>query len=410
MPSRPDASVDLAIDSLAVGGDGVGRGSDGRVVFVPWTAPGDRVRVRLVETRRRFARGELLELLEPSADRVEPRCPVFGACGGCTWQHLRYDAQLAAKRTILRDALTRIGGLELAVGEIPFVASPQAYAYRLRTRVQREAGRVGYLRRGSRALCPITHCPILVPELDALLPRLAQEPGDAAAAPGARRPDSVSDGPGARSELELVAGRGGATRVCRLPWRGRKARRIALPLAHDGVNVSPGVFTQANAFLLEPLAAAVHEAAGAGRHALELFAGAGFLTLGLARRFEFVTAVESDAAALRDLRYNLRAARLVNVECLRARVERALERKALQSANFDAVALDPPRSGLPRGVAERIASLGAPRIAYLSCDPATLARDAAILLKRGYHVDRVVGFDLFPQTAHVEALLVLELR
>ncbi|UCE84736.1 MAG: class I SAM-dependent RNA methyltransferase, partial [Deltaproteobacteria bacterium] len=207
-----------------------------------------------------------------------------------------------------------------------------------------------------------------------------------------------------RSELELVAGRDGATRISRLPGRGRGAKRVALPLAGERIEISPGVFAQGNALLLAPLAAAVHEAAGRGRHALELFAGAGFLTLGLARRFERVTAVESDAAAVRDLRHNLRAAQIANVACVRARVERALERAALQSAAFDAVVLDPPRSGLPRGSAARVAALRAPRIAYLSCDPATLARDAAALVGHGYRLERVVGFDLFPQTAHVEVL------
>ncbi|UCE87484.1 MAG: class I SAM-dependent RNA methyltransferase, partial [Deltaproteobacteria bacterium] len=166
MPEPPDSGVELVVDALASGGDGVGRAPDGRVVFVPGTAPGDRVRVRLVETRRHFARGELVELLEPGPDRVEPGCAVFGSCGGCCWQHIRYAAQVAAKETIVRDALTRIGGLELPVGAPVFVPSPQAYGYRWRTRVQREGDRVGYLRRGSRELCAVSTCPILVPELD----------------------------------------------------------------------------------------------------------------------------------------------------------------------------------------------------------------------------------------------------
>jgi 23S rRNA (uracil1939-C5)-methyltransferase len=349
------------------------------------------VRVRVTETQRRFVRGQPLAILEPGPDRIEPRCPVFGHCGGCSWQHLAYGAQVEAKRAIVRDAFTRIGHLELPDDPISFVPSPQPYGYRLRARLHRESGAVGYLRRGSHALCATDRCPILVSELEALLPQLATQ-----APPTGRR-----------SEFELAAGASGETRVVRLPAKPRSGDRLALPLAREHVAVSPGVFAQANLFLLEPLAAAVHDAAGGGARLVELFAGSGFLTLGLARRFGAVTAVEADAAAIRDLEHNLEVAALSNVRCVRVAVERALERE-LSDARPEIVVLDPPRSGLPRGVPARIARLGARRIVYLSCDPATLARDAAQLVEHGYALKSALGFDLFPQTPHVEVLAVLQ--
>ncbi|HSJ96864.1 MAG TPA: TRAM domain-containing protein, partial [Myxococcota bacterium] len=167
--------VELTIESLAAGGDGVGRAPDGRVVFVPLAAPGDRVRVRLVEEKARFARGEIEALLVPGPERVEPRCPVFGICGGCAWQHLDYEAQVRAKRERLRDALARIAGL----AELPplaFTPSPAPYGYRGRARVRVERGGVGFRRRRSHALCAVTGCPLLAPPLDAALAALAAAP------------------------------------------------------------------------------------------------------------------------------------------------------------------------------------------------------------------------------------------
>jgi len=374
--------IELSIDSLAAGGDGVGRAADGRVVFVPLAAPGDRVRVRLVEERARFSRGEIEALLEAGADRVAPECSVFGDCGGCAWQHVGYPAQLEAKRAIVREALARIAGIE-DVPEIELVPSPQPYRYRSRARLLVAGGRVGFRRRRSHQVCAIESCPLLAPELDRALGALAADP------------------PPADGEWELALGEGGAVRCASLADADRAAR-IEIRAGAERLTVSPGVFAQANVLLLDPLWQAVVDAAGTGGLALELFAGAGFFTLGLARRFARVVAVEGDPLAARDLASNL-AGRHVRV--IEARVETWLADAALAP---DAVLLDPPRGGLGRAAAERLAGLSARRIAYLSCDPATLARDLAVLAPRGFRVARVRGFDLFPQTPHVEVLAVLD--
>jgi 23S rRNA (uracil1939-C5)-methyltransferase len=318
---------------------------------------------------------------------VEPVCPVFGCCGGCSWQHLRYAAQLEAKEGILRDALMRIGKLASVPDRIEMRGSPAEYQYRSRARVVAEKAGVGFRRRGSRALCATAHCPILVPALDATLSELDRNP---------RRP---------RGEWELAAGDSGEVSLLAPDGGTLGEKRTRIRLAGDLLAISAGVFSQANVALRADLADAVHEAAGEGELALELFAGAGFLTLGLARRFRRVIAIESNPRAVRDLRDNLSAARIDSVEVRGVRVEDALGDAALRQLRPDVVVLDPPRTGLPRGVAS---SLAAARVVYLSCDPATLARDLASFEECGFRLVRVTGFDLFPQTPHVEALAVAE--
>jgi 23S rRNA (uracil1939-C5)-methyltransferase len=261
------------------------------------------------------------------------------------------------------------------------------YRYRSRARVVAEMGGVGFRRRGSREVCAISHCPVLVPALDASLAALGRNP---------RR---------ARGEWELAAGDSGEVSLLAPGGGVRGKKRVRIRLGGDALAVSAGVFSQANVALRAGLADAVHEAAGEGALALELFAGAGFLTLGLARRFGRVVAVESDRRAARDLRANLRAAGIDSAAVHTGRVERALEEPRLRDLQPDVIVLDPPRTGLPRGAAS---ALTAQRVVYLSCDPATLARDLASLAERGFHLVRVTGFDLFPQTPHVEVLAILE--
>ena len=336
------------------------------MVFVPFTAPGDRVRVRLTEQRKRFARGEVRELLVPGSARTDPVCAVFGSCGGCAWQHVEYAAQLEAKRAIVADAFARIAGLSLP-GPLEIVPSPSPYAWRSRTRVLCEGGRVGYRRRQSHALQAVDRCPVLVPELDLALHALAKDP------------------PAEDGEVEL-------------------AQRGGLHVGVDRLEISPGVFFQAHAGLREALFQAALAAAGTGGLAADLFAGAGFFTLELSRRFERVVAVEAEPAAAADLRRNAEQAGRRNIELIEAPVERALARVR----DAETLLLDPPRTGLPRGVAEALAAGQASRVVYVSCEPSTLARDLVAFGARGLVPTRVTAFDLFPQTPHVEVVVLLE--
>jgi 23S rRNA (uracil1939-C5)-methyltransferase len=375
--------VELTIESLAQGGDGVGREPGGRVVFVPFTAPGDRVRVRLVRIRPRFAHGVVEALLAPGPSRVEPPCEVFGRCGGCAWQHVDYAEQVEAKRAIVRDAFERIGHLAVP-GPLEVTPCPSPYGYRTRARVRVEGDRVGYREAGSHALCPTTRCPILVPALEQALAGL----------PARAR--------GRRGDWWLAEGADGSVHVAPARGPGRRAARVPLRVGGHALSADATAFVQANGPLFEPLAEAVVEWAGSGAAALELFAGAGYLTVGLADRFDRVVAVEGDRRAVRDLERNV--GHRPGVEIVAGAVEQALRRAPVAGLRPDVVVLDPPRSGLPGDAATTLVREAPQRIVYLSCDPATLARDAATLAGAGYRLDRVRGFDLFPQTPHVEVL------
>jgi len=359
--------------------------------FVPYAAPGDHLRVRVVERRRRFLRGEIEQILSRGPTRIEPRCSAFGRCGGCAWQHLDYATQVEAKRAILGDALRRIGGHHLAQNP-GVMASPESYAYRSRARVLTLDGAVGFRAPRSHAFCAAPECPVLAPGLEAALDRL--------------RAESIRDGETREWEMSI-----GVDEVARIhPLSAEPASAVAddlaLEIAGDRISLSPGAFAQVNALLRDALHAGVVEHAGAGERLLELHAGAGFFTLALSRRFTRVEAVESSPISSADLERNLARASRSNVKVIRARVESAVPHHV--TAGPDVVVLDPPRTGLPEAVTDDLAALAARRIVYVSCDPATLARDTARLVAAGYALIHVEGFDLFPQTPHVEALAVLE--
>ncbi len=359
------------------------------------------MRARVVSQHRRFARGELTRLLAPGPSRCEPQCDVFGRCGGCFWQHVGYPDQIAAKRAILRQALERIGGCRLPA-VVPFTPSPGAYRYRSRARLLVEGGRVGYRERRSHRLCAVTRCPVLA------LPLQAELAGLAARAAGPPLNASRSQ---PAEEWEIAMGSGGETRAsCLELYRhpqgaGAERSRLTLRVGGDELTLSVGTFCQANALLHEALWSGVRRAVGSGDRLIELFAGAGFFTLALARGFSRLTAVEASAGAVADLQRNLSMAGHREVQVIEARVEAALRDPALRCP--DVVLLDPPRVGLAPGAADALALLGARRIVYLSCDPATLARDVRRLGLQGYRLESVEGFDLFPQTPHVEALVSL---
>lgn len=381
------AEFGVAIERLAAGGEGIAHAPDGRVVFVPATAPGDRARVRVVETHAKWLRAELVAVETPGPGRVEPRCALVGRCGGCAWQHLDYETQRRAKAAILRDALERIGGLALP-GEVEVAASPP-FGYRGRARIGTARGVVGYRRLRSHALEPTAACPVLVPALEAALARLA-------AAPPARA-----------GEIELAAGDDGHVRAWGPGGLLLGDAGLAIAAGDRHIQVSPGVFFQGNARLRRALLDAVLGAAGGGARALELCAGAGFFTLGLADRFAEVMAVESSPPAVRDLRKNVAAAGVGNVRIECAPLEGLLAGGPARDFAPEAIVVDPPRTGLGADVAEAIAALGAARLVYVSCAPPTLARDVAVLVQRGLRLASLRGFDLFPQTPHVEAVAVL---
>jgi len=270
-------------------------------------------------------------------------------------------------------------------------ASPSPFGYRNRARLLQAGDAVGYRMRRSHRVCAVERCPVLQPSLERALSRVARTvKAESSSAPG---------------EWELSAGADGSVRVNRLGARAGKNDFVSMRAGGDTLRISPGVFAQGNGLLLDALVAAVAREAGTGASVVELFAGAGLLTIELSRRFDCVFALESNPGAVDDLRFNLDAAGRSNVYVRPGRVEETLP--ALGAAEPDAVVLDPPRTGVPSGTLDELASLRPRRIVYLSCDPATLARDLARLRVDGFRLLGVEAFDLFPQTPHVEALATL---
>lgn len=372
----PDEAIQLTLTGMAPTGEAIGR-YEGMVVFVPYGLPGEQVRVRLTLRKRNFARGEILAVEQPSPARMSPPCPYFGRCGGCDWQHAAYAAQLEYKTAIVREQLARIGKLPDAEVRT-CVPSPQPYQYRNHARLAVDQhARPGYRAAGSHAVVAVDECRILEPALQLELQRVVRG-GSAAAPPG--------------EEIEL--------RV----WADR------IHVAGFDYLVSPGVFFQANTAIAERIVAEV-VAAVAWRgceRVLDLYCGAGLFTVPLGRKAATVVGVEANPAAAADARANLAAAG-IDGEILAHDVATALAMSALAAA-WDVVVLDPPRSGVDAEAVARLTGLRAPKVVYVSCEPATLARDARLIGDAGYTLAHVQPFDMFPQTRHVESVAVFELQ
>ena len=380
--------IEARIEKLVFGGDGLAR-VDGRAVFIPYTAPGDLVRARITESKKRFARAELVELLEPGPDRREPPCPYFGPCGGCQLQHVTYETQVQAKGGFVRDALERIGRLDVP-GEIPIHTAPGSeFGYRIRAtahvvHTSRET-LFGYFGARSHRVVDIASCPLLVEELDAAWQRAR------AAREGLLR----------LRHVDLAAGDEGAAAEPPIATVGGAA--LTTRVGDVTYTFSPADFFQANRPLLGDLVSTA-TAGESGALAVDLYAGVGLFAIPLSRAFERVVAVEGFAQAADFARANASANGAENVEVLDEPVEAWLERSADEPGAIDLVLLDPPRAGLGEAPARRLAALAPSRIVYVSCDPTTLARDLRVLADGGYRLESVEAFDLFPQTFHVETV------
>ncbi len=365
-------TFELRIDSLAFGGEAVGRDSSGRVVFVPGGAPGDLLLVRVVAAKRRFARAELVRVLEPGAARVTPSCALADRCGGCPWMQVSREAQLAAKQEIVRRALQRS---DVQVRQI--VAPSPPLGYRVRARWSRSGGAVGYSARRSHEVIDVDRCPALVPELESAL--LAKK-GDLAEG------DSLVGLVAPDGQVRVAVGGAGSDGVGDLDLGG-------------GLFGDAASFAQASWSGNERLRALVREAVGPCAEILELYAGSGNFTRDLLTLAPSGVAVEGEPVAAARLR------RLVephaNWRALSRPVEAALE--GLHGRRFDVVLLDPPRAGAAE-IIDELRPL-APRVVYVSCDPMTLGRDLERLGGKGW----AQPVDMMPHTSHVEVVCSLDL-
>ncbi|MGA2569116.1 MAG: 23S rRNA (uracil(1939)-C(5))-methyltransferase RlmD [Terracidiphilus sp.] len=403
---------------------------EGKAVFVPLALPGERVRVRVAEEKPGYATAEVEEIVAAAADRVTPACRHFGVCGGCQYQHAGYAAQIALKLDILRESLER--GSVRAPAEIEVLAG-EPWAYRNRIRVAFDAeGRVGYRGRRSHAVVSIEECPIAAP----LLVRAAMAAGESVRGLAVHeRPNEVSLFCDAE-ETSLLASATVADRRNRgleafaralaekIPetkgveyatpgGKGREAQSVGrwgesslhYCVAGFAYRVDQGAFFQANRWLVDALVERVTGKRSGGL-AWDLFAGVGLFARRCAERFERVAAVEVAPAATRALKENLRGTGAVAVKA--ATLE--FLRRARKEQRPELIVVDPPRTGLGAETTALLGQIGAPEMVYVSCDPATLARDLRALVGAGYDLCRVTLVDLFPQTFHLETVAELRRR
>jgi 23S rRNA (uracil1939-C5)-methyltransferase len=395
------------METYAYGGETIGRLPDGRVVFVPFTLPGEKVRADLVEEKRGHARARLVEVLEPSPLRVMPRCLHYGICGGCHYQHLPYPTQLEAKTRIVRDQLERIGGFASPPVD-PAVPSPQEWNYRSTVQFHlNDAGKIGYQAARTNTVVQIQECHLPEPPINEVWPQL-----DFDASPDLERVSlrlgndedillSLESGaiqpPSFETDLPISAVFLGPAGQVILSGDDT----VTIDVHGRSFRVSAGSFFQVNTRQAERMVRHLLEylPLTPGAQVLELYCGVGLFSAFLAPRVQKVIGVEVSPSACADFAANLDE--FDNVELYQAAAEEVLEALSLQA---DILLVDPPRTGLDRRVVDSILQLHPPFIAYVSCDPSTLARDARRLNAGGYELIRVTPFDLFPQTFHIETI------
>ena len=379
------------IEKIAAGGAGLAR-IEGKSVFIEGSAPGETVLCRVTAEHRSWLQAELLEIIEPSQDRVQPACPLWGKCGGCNLQHLNYAAQLAAKTAILEETFTRIGGF-WPPQPIALPSDPWEYRNRMQFHAIRQCAKGesdafwGLKARKQDDIIPVPDCPIADPGIRALLR------GEGGKTPARLLPPG-KDRFNVYARNGLFLSEGGTSRG--------KTRILDRELALDA-----GVFFQSNGAMLEKLIAGLREIVinkiNAGDRTLpmaDLYCGVGTFAAFLGDMFPHVDLVEEHTTALALARENL--THLTSVDFFAQRSEQWARND--HSRRYGFICLDPPRQGLDPALARRLAADGPPLLAYISCDPATLARDSKALLEGGYKLTELRWYDFFPQTSHIESL------
>jgi 23S rRNA (uracil1939-C5)-methyltransferase len=425
----------LSIEKLIYGGDGLAH-ADGNTVFVPYVLPGEEVRANAKSKKKKLIWAELLEVMSPAEERGKAKCAHFQKCGGCHYQHIPAAEQLRLKKEILRETLSRLGGVSWDGVIVEHSAEPYGYRNRAQWAVRSGMPRaLGYFLPESSVIVPIDECPVLSPRLAHTFAQL-QEMARAGRLPeGIQEIEAFADSADDKIALniafdkfskpaaELAASfREPLPQIESLLLLDQKKNRFELTgpgyLTHEAggykFRVSHLSFFQVNRFLIEDLLKTV-TANAHGALALDLYSGVGFFTLPLAKSFQRVVSVDANLAATRDLYANAEMAGVTIV----SHNEHAEEFLKKTDEKPEFVVLDPPRAGLGAQAAEKLAELGAREIVYLSCDPSTLARDLAVLTCSSRKTTEITGpsiryeitemhlFDLFPQTFHIETLVRL---
>ena len=405
-------SYQVTLTKFTYGGEVMGRLPDGRAVFVPYTLPGEKVHIRLVEDKKHYARGELLGILEPSPIRIKPKCLHFRECGGCHYQHIPYPEQLEAKRTILVDQLERIGKFtDPPVKKTIPSPSPFYYRNHIQFHLSPE-GDLGFRAPRSERVVPIEECHLPDELINTIWPLLELDfiPGleRVSLRSGEGDQDALlilesSDPPPIEFDVDIpmsavLLGPGGKIVLSGDEFTILEVR--GFPFV-----VSAGAFFQVNTPLTEQLIEHLLTTLPLSSTStlLDVYCGGGLFSAFLAPNVEKLIGIESSPIAAEDFMYNL--ADFPNVEFYDARAENILSQLFL---NPDVILVDPPREGIAREALDGIVTMKPNTLAYISCDPATLARDAKRLKKSNYLLKEVTPFDMFPQTYHIESVSIFE--
>jgi 23S rRNA (uracil1939-C5)-methyltransferase len=401
-------TVDVRIDNLVYGGDALGRLADGRVVFVPFAISGEMVRVRLVEDKPRHARAEMVEVLEPSPERVNPRCQHFTTCGGCHYQQMNYPTQLKVKAAILREQLERIGGLrDFPVVEIEAAPEPWYYRNHIQFHLTNE-GKLGFQKAHSNQPFAIRECHLPEVTINQLWPQIEIEPIS-----GLER---ISLRLGAEEDMMLILASTDpqvvdfsiedvAISAVQVGPAGSMvlagSDHLVMEVLGRRFKVSAASFFQVNTLQAQAMVKHLtgHLPLKEDMTVLDVYSGVGLYSAFLAPKVKRLVGIEISPDACEDFVTNLDE--FDHVELYEAPVE-----DVLSSINFtpDLIVMDPPRAGLGVKTIEGVLAQGAAHLAYISCDPATLARDSNQLVAGGYSLERLTLFDMFPQTYHIESI------
>jgi len=406
---------EITLENLPSGGEAMGRLSDGRAVFVPFGLPGETVRIQLTQEKQNFARGEIIEILKPSPDRIKAKCKHFAQCGGCHYQNLPYEKQLLAKADILRDQLQRIGKIENPSVQ-PTVASPEQWNYRNHVQFHlTDDGKVGFINARGNATLPIEECHLPEPAIDAFRDDLQFE---------------------SRMNLERASLRSGADDDLMLILESETEETPELEIEADISIVHvyenhPVVIAGSDALTIQILGKDFHVSAPSffqvntkmaekmvehlltnlptsqSTTLLDLYCGVGLFSKFFADKYAKVIGIESASSSCEDFAINLDE--FDNVELYEGAAEEilpALVGHAFSMTDPNHMIVDPPRAGIDKHALDAILQINPHLIAYVSCDPSTLARDAARLIKGGYTLQHATPFDLFPQTYHIESISI----
>ena len=405
----------ITLEKLTYSGDAMGRLPDGRAIFVPFGLPGERVHLRLTEQKHNYARGEIVEIVEASPERIQARCKHFGICGGCHYQHLPYSKQLEAKKDILRDQLTRIGKIQNPP-VAPMVASPSEWNYRNHVQFHlTEEGKLGFVNAAGKEITPISECHLPAAIINTFWPALQFEPGvdiERVSVRAGADDDLMllleSDSPDA-PELELEAGISVAHVYENHAVVMAGYDHILIHVLGRDFKVSAPSFFQVNTAMAEKMVEHLLSTLPVTHDdtLLDLYSGVGLFSAFFASRAGRVIGIESSPSACEDFVVNLDE--FENVDLYEGEAEEILPALVGRNTISTYAIIDPPRAGLDRRVLDALIALRPRVIAYVSCDPSTLARDAKRLIEAGYSLNQVTPFDLFPQTYHIESISIFEL-